>query len=257
MERLIQETYKELLAVTKLRDAGMWQGTDKFKDQKMKILYKKVLTFQCPPTELEIIEESGCDKDWCREHFEERVSGIPTNPGESYKRWPYAKFKSDDDFLRHGDKFSHTYQERFWPKVAGEDPNNHGIRYGYGDLKDVIKQLKDNPLTRQAYLPIFFPEDTGAIEGQRVPCTLGYHFEIIDNNLTVNYFIRSCDAYRHFRNDIYFTARLLNHVYLELRTVGIRVGLGTVTMFISNLHLFVNDEYNFKKREKWITQTTK
>ena len=248
MKQLIKETLDELQEVTKLRDAGIWQGTDKFKDQKMKILYKKVLTFQCPLTELSIATESGCDKEWAREHFDERVGGKPTNPGESYKRWPYANFKEGDDFLKHDEKFSHTYQERFWP-TDGIYPFK-GIRYNYGDLNDVVNQLKDNQLTRQAYLPIFFPEDTGSTEGQRVPCTLGYHFEIIDNKITVNYFIRSCDAYRHLRNDIYFTSRLLNHIYLELRTAGIQIGLGTVTMFISNLHLFVNDEYPLKKRER-------
>ncbi len=252
MKKLIRETLDELLAVDKLREAGFWQGTDKFKALEMKVLHKKLLTFDCPDSQKELEEQSGCDVHWAREHFDERVGGIPTNPGESYKRWPYAQFKTNDDFLKHDEQFSHTYQERFWPKTPLGTFTGHmkGIRYNYGDLKDVINQLRDNKLTRQAYLPIFFPEDTGATEGQRVPCTLGYHFEIIDDKLTVNYFIRSCDAYRHFRNDVYFTARLLQYVNATLVMYGMTTKLGTVTMFISNLHLFVNDEYPFKKRER-------
>lgn len=118
--------------------------------------------------------------------------------------------------------FTHTYQERFWPKFAGENERGRGgngmrgLRYAYGDLDDVVNLLLREPYTNQAYLPIFFPEDTGAVHGGRVPCTLGYHFMLRQNRLHMWYEIRSCDYVRHLRDDLYLACRLLLWVLLEL-----------------------------------------
>src|SRR5690606_3284161 len=159
------------------------------------------------PNDIKALELlTKADIPWAEDHFQERVSGIPSNPGQTYKYWPYHKNLDNSEFK--AEVFDHTYQERFWPKHAGGKElhnkirDNEGIRFGYGDLDDVINQLKDNPLTRQAYLPIFFPEDTGAKDKQRVPCTLGYYFWIDGDKLYCNYTIRSCDVLRHFRNDV-------------------------------------------------------
>ncbi len=91
------------------------------------------------------------------------------------------------------------------PKYAAEEPNStmFGIRYNYGDFGDVIRLLQREPFTRQAFLPMWFPEDTGSVHGERVPCTIGYHFMRRGNYLHIVYYIRSCDYLRHFRDDIY------------------------------------------------------
>jgi len=121
--------------------------------------------------------------------------------------------------------FTHTYQERFWPKdyerkTLGYDANRiqkrRGIRYEWGDLSDVVEHLLNEPFTRQAYLPIFFPEDTGAKHGGRIPCTLGYHFMLRGHRMHCWYDIRSCDAVRHFRDDVYLTCRLVYWVLDQL-----------------------------------------
>jgi thymidylate synthase len=123
-------------------------------------------------------------------------------------------------------RFDHTYQERIWPKWAGHNTmRDHGraewakkagIRYEYGDLDDVVALLRREPFTRQAYLPIWFPEDTGVVFGGRAPCTLGYHFMRRTNRLHMWYDIRSCDFVRHFRNDLYLASRLLLWVLEQL-----------------------------------------
>ncbi|QXN73616.1 thymidylate synthase [Gordonia phage AikoCarson] len=154
--------------------------------------------------------------------------------------------------------FDHTYPERMWPKLAGGTPEfpapMSGIRFDYGDLQDVIDLLKRDPFTRQAYLPIWFPEDTGSVEGQRVPCTLGYHFIRYGAQLNVKYFIRSCDITRHLPNDVYMAGRLLQHVVLHLEGTG-KPSLGReyaapyagdLTMFISNLHMFTADKWRYE-----------
>lgn len=226
--------------------AGIWQATELFADQEMFVLRNQFFSI---PAELDI---PGVDKAWADEHFEERVGGEPTNPGESYKRWPYNTFTEGNDPYKDGKTFSHTYQERFWPKQAGPGPfGPNGIRYELGDLNDVIKQLEDNPLTRQAYLPIFFPEDTGAVHKQRVPCTLGYYFWIENGELHCNYIIRSCDVLRHFRNDVYLTMKLLVYVADKLT-----IKTGRLNFMAFNLHTFVNDQYALTRKENRIKNNT-
>lgn len=170
----------------------------------------------------ELAIETGCNVDWADEHFMERVSGVPLNPDPSHERWPW--WHGQDSTTKFNGMFSHTYSERFWPKQAADltehgffPPNGRkGIRYEYGDLNDVLTMLENDPWTRQAYLPIFFPEDTGAVHGGRIPCTLGYHFLLRDKKLHIWYEIRSCDAVRHFRDDIYLAARLCGWVIEQL-----------------------------------------
>lgn len=246
IDTAIQETNQRVRSHGKKKLAGIWQAIQLFQDHEMYVLTNEF--FEIPiqrESHLALAWETMTDMPWAEDHFQERISGIPSNPGETYKDWPYHSNLDNSPFK--DDKFSHTYQERFWPRYAKNEPNHvmQGIRYEYGDLNDVIRQLRDNPLTRQAYLPIFFPEDTGAVHKQRVPCTLGYYFYIEDNQLHMNYIIRSCDILRHFRNDIYLSGRLLQYVS---SLTGYQVGKLNFMCF--NLHLFVNDEYAFIQKEK-------
>ena len=194
---------------------------------------------------------------WADRHFiEERVSGEPINPGETWKLWPWSN--SADKFRTEGEQYNHSYAERYWPKYAGLTPGGKlsedstgrddptaGIRYAYGDLNDVVNLLAEQPLTRQAYLPVFFPEDTGAVHGGRIPCTIGYHFIMRGDALHISYQLRSCDFVRHMRDDIYLTVRLLLWVLDRLREkdhhTWSRVKPGMYIMHVSSLHCFVND----------------
>lgn len=199
---------------------------------------------------------TGANLPWAEDHFQERVAGKPVNPGEQYKNWPF--YKRDKEMRTEGDKFTHTYMERFWPKRAGKPlddmyrgSTNKGVRYEMGDLDDLINLLLKEPFTRQAYLPIWFPEDTGAVHGGRVPCTLGYYFIQRHGCLHMNYFIRSCDFFRHFRDDIYMAVRLAKYILDALREnspdIWEGVRLGTLNMYIGSLHIF-NQEVNLLKK---------
>lgn len=181
---------------------------------------------------------------WAEDHFLERISGQPLNPPPSEAWWPFAQ--SQNAVHKAGTIFSHTYPERYWPRFAGEGdtrPNgrqvfvpHNGIRYEYGDLQDVIHLLQDQPHTRQAFLPVWFPEDTGVNSGQRVPCTLGYHFMVRRGRLSIRYYMRSCDFRRHFRDDVYMTVRLAQWVAQQLS-----LETDELIMHISSLHVFEGD----------------
>jgi len=241
-----------LKAVTKQK-AGIWQGINSYKDMNMLIMRDVNFSLEVLDSKEAMAQVIKPDLEWCELHFQERVGGIPLNPGESYKIWPYANFKEGDEFLKDME-FDHTYMERFWPRGANSNPHTpciKGIRFEYGDYSDVCKQLIENPLTRQAYLPIFFPEDTGAVGSIRVPCTLGYLFEIFNNKLDITYYIRSCDAYRHLRNDVYLATKLLIHTKEILFNNGMKdIKTGNLIMKIANLHVFENDIYPLRKKEQ-------
>jgi hypothetical protein len=214
--------------------------------------------YNVPETAEELEGDVQPNYPWAEAHFQERVGGKPLNPAPSYKIWPHHNGTAD----RHVEDqvFSHTYPERFWPRFANEGetrPNgrrvyvpHNGVRFEYGDLHDVVGQLHANPLTRQAVLPVWFPEDTGATD-RRVPCTLFYHFMADgDGRLDCWYTMRACDFARHFHNDVYLAARLLQWVCDQL---AFREGPddhivpekslmpGHLNMTISNLHLFRGD----------------
>lgn len=233
------------------------------------------LTAQVYTSDLDVLRaDIQPNLPWADDHFLERVGGKPLNPGVQWAHWPWAnsadKFRTEKvpqggEFDGHYDLgFSHTYMERMWPRKAnlsrqdaanlGPNGGRTGIRYKFGDAMDVVKHLAKHPLSRQAYLPIWFPEDTGK-DDVRVPCTLGYHFIMRGGYLHCTYYIRSCDAYRHLRDDVYLTVRLLlwmldelvlyeqkHHQPVRLEdAVWQNVKPGLFTMHIVSLHVFRND----------------
>lgn len=234
-----------------------WQGVDVSGSPEMAMHEVLFYSFETPmPTE--DLDHYRADikpnLPWADEHFEqERVSGQPINPGETWKTWPYGH--SASKFLDDRGQFNHSYAERYWPKYAGFTPEGkvdlhdemracprRGIRHEYADLNDLLNQLHKDPLTRQAYLPVWFPEDGSHLD--RKPCTLGYHFILRENKLHVAYYIRSCDFVRHFRDDIYLTVRLLLWVLDQMRLKDPRwktVIPGDFVMHITSLHMFRND----------------
>lgn len=219
--------------------------------------------FIIPESLEKLQEEVKPNLPWAEDHFKERVGGEPLNPPPSAFNWPFAMKKITgehkgeskefaEDHLK-GGKFSHTYPERFWPKLANSSGifGREGIRFKYGDYQDVKNLLYRDPTTRQAYLPIWFPEDTGVVHGERVPCTLGYHFIIRNSKIHVIYYIRSCDIIRHFRDDIYLACRLAFDISYDLLTRIVDAEYptkeviwfepGTFTMHITSLHCFENE----------------
>lgn len=245
---------------------GRWQGVDVSTKPEMATWELLNQSFCVPLRSIETLEywatDTGANLPWADVHFAERVGGNPLNPGESWKSWPWGH--SADKFRIHEGQFDHTYMERFWPKYAGygdrvddllteenhkKDPREpvmvwkrQGIRFEYGDLNDLVEHLLEDPTTRQAYLPVWFPED-GTCKGRK-PCTLGYHFIQRYGYLHITYYIRSCDFVRHWGDDCYLAVRLLLWILDRLRERDGRwlsVMPGLYTMHIVSLHIFEND----------------
>lgn len=197
---------------------------------------------------------------WAEDHFQERISGEPLNPPPSNAWWP---FNVEGNALHKAEEiFSHTYPERYWPKraepgqLADQNRSNRvGVRFEYGDLQDVVNLLTKSPYSRQAYLPVWFPEDTGSVEGQRVPCTLGYQFLIRETptgkKIHIIYGMRSCDFIRHLPDDIYMTIRLAQWMRDQLQFDGMK--MGTLYFHAGSLHIFESDRYALSRMHRDMT----
>lgn len=189
---------------------------------------------------------------WAEDHFQERVCGEPLNPGEQYRFWPWYAGGVEDH--KPEGQFSHTYMERYWPKDAGGH-FNQGIRFPLGDLNDVVEQLRREPHTRQAVLPMYYAEDiTAALQGERVPCSLDWHFMLRNDQLHCLYPMRSVDFTRYLRDDLYQAGRLVQWVIEKLgrsvpdekegtpaESLWDYVTPGKLLMVASSLHIFEGD----------------
>lgn len=238
-----------------------WQGWDITKKPEMRSRELMSVTTTVPLKGIEELAHWRNDVKpslpWADDHFLERVCGAPINPGIEWANWPWSK-SALAQLTEDGGQFNHNYMERYWPKYAGqvliptrtaEEWNgvggtgvNFGIRNDYGDLMDLVVKLAEDPTTRQAWLPIFFPEDTG--KSSRMPCTLGYQFIMRDGKLDVYYPLRSCDFVRHWADDVYLTIRLLLWIIekaRELSPIWRNVVPGQFTMHMTSLHVFMND----------------
>lgn len=196
---------------------------------------------------------------WADIHFLERISGYPLNPTPSHLMWA----NHTSDHLDPSGKFSHTYPERYWYSKCVKE----GYRYSNGDLNDVISILSKDFTTRQAYLPIYLPEDLKAsLDNQRVPCTLGYHFTLRQGfyyqniyYLDIAYFMRSTDILRHLNNDLYLTWKLAKYIIEKLKDHDSKkeFSLGQFSFFTSNLHCFEDDLYTLNKRIEKLEEKSK
>ena len=212
-------------------DTGHWQGVST--EGKPDLVTRELLNLQIEaPIPLsadelaDILDDPVANHNrhllnlpWAEDEFQERVGRERHNPHTSLEEWPWWQGQSDSSMV--GGIFTHTYSERFWPHVKNHPRGKQGIRYRFGDLDDVIDLLLREPTTRQATFPIFFPEDTGAVHGGRVPCTLHYHFMLRGGKLHLWYPIRSCDAVRHFYDDLYMACRLCHWTLQELRFASV------------------------------------
>lgn len=235
----IENLIRVLVLSGKKVNSAKWQATEIGKNNLIEVedLFFKMLMID---DSTRLAELTGADLPWAEDHFQERLAG-PSNPGEQYKNWPYWDFSKQVTEFTNGDKkFSHTYQERFWPYRAT------GYRFSAGNWSDVKDRLCNDVTTRQAFLAIWHPEDQSN-NGVRVPCSIGYWFKVTSGQLNITYLIRSCDARRHLRNDIYMAQRLASEMVQHLNSNGHDLVLGDMSMWIGSLHCFQSDLYTLKK----------
>jgi thymidylate synthase len=162
--------------------------------------------------------ESG---NWVSMEFLERISKNFINPGNA---WLLRK-EEWEKFLNEKGEMDYTYNER----LQG--------------LDKVMAELKRNPDTRQAWLPIFERKDLDGLGGKkRIPCSLGYNFSIREGKLNLTYIQRSADMVAHLGNDIILAHMMQKYVQLELGLEN-----GYLDHFIFSLHSYKKDWETLEK----------
>jgi thymidylate synthase len=152
------------------------------------------------------------------ERITEPVDGKFINPGEAWK----LRENIWGEFFHNG-KFGYSYNELIW--------NNN-------QFTKILERLKQDPDSRQLWISLWDPtRDPDLLGGvSRVPCSLGYGFQVREGKLNMHYIMRSCDFSTHFANDVYLAIKLLEYV-AEL--TGYEVGNFTHTLF--SLHIYRKD----------------
>lgn len=263
---LISSVHKQFLTEASYLKPERWQGvsTSGKPDLETYEILNHSSTVPLPSESLSFYRRAiGPDVPWADDHFDERVCGYPLNPGTQWVKWRMGD--GADKFRMRDGSFNHNYMERFWPKYARKVPlaervpeswvceegPHRGILYKYGDLQDVVNQLVREPDTRQAILPMWFPEDTGVVHGGRAPCSLSWQFICRDKQLHMTYVLRSVDMWNHWKNDLYMAVRLLLWVLDECRVQDSswsEVDPGTLTTHITSFHLFRGNLHQLKAK---------
>lgn len=151
---------------------------------------------------------------WAGEEFLERLTPS-VNPGRAY----LLRKEVWKEFLHDG-KFAYTYSERMY--------------YNYNKI---LHEARFNPDSRQLFLPIFGGSDLDNLGGiSRIPCSLGYLFQIRNGKAHITYLMRSCDLATHFANDVYLAIRLLDNF---AKTLGYESG--DFNHYIASLHVYQKD----------------
>lgn len=161
----------------------------------------------------------GVSQPWADKEFMERMNSSKLNPGTA---WLERK-EIWQEFINDKGEFDYTYSERLFLS---------------NQLENIIDRIKKDPESRQLWLSIWSPQlDNPNIGGiARVPCSLGYNFQVRNGWLEMHYIMRSCDFATHFKNDVYLAIRLLEEV--SHRT-GYPIYSFTHTMF--SLHIYNKD----------------
>jgi thymidylate synthase len=165
---------------------------------------------------LNSLGDLNVSQPWADLEFGERIAPVVVNPGEAYK----TRIEVWNEFLHDG-KFAYTYNERL-----------------RNQLWKFIHEIQGHPDSRQLYVSIWDPNtDPDKLGGgSRVPCSLGYLFQLRNGKLNMTYMMRSCDFITHLHNDAYLATRLMDYVAYH---AGVEPG--DFTHFIGSLHVYKKD----------------
>jgi thymidylate synthase len=164
---------------------------------------------------VEALDANGYDIEFALKDFEDRINPNRVNPGSAVEcdtsgcLKPYLSPKSG--------RLSYTYSERMNPQ-----------------LELVIETLMKNPQSRQAFLSVWDRNADGRfLERRRVPCSIGYHFLLREEELHMMYIMRSLDVEKCLGYDLYTSSKLLEYVADRLQ-----VERGFLQFFVGSAHLF-------------------
>jgi len=191
-------------------------------------------------------------KYWILLDFNERVSEELINPWKAYliRGWVWK------NFLEKYNKFSYTYWTRIMELINTENWKKHKLYI----IKD---ELLNKPTTRQAIVTIFDSnKDLPKLWWkERIPCSMHYQFIIRSSwkrisrrnwktwikelnwapEISLHYFMRSCDLLTHFPIDIMQARNLVNYMRYLLSKEWLKLELWKLFYNAASLHAYDYD----------------
>ena len=168
---------------------------------------------------------------WADAEFIERTAPADPagmNPGDAWK----LRREVWDEFIQPDGKFGYTYSER----LNGTFPNEETLEPD-SQLNQMLDGIGNDPDSRQLYMSVWHPMDLAYIGGKRrVPCTLGYLFQVRRGKVNITYLQRSADFATHLQNDMYLACRM-QHLVAERSGYAV----GNYTHWFGSLHVFKKD----------------
>lgn len=202
-----------------LREMGIVVKTNSYQDKKITDdslstyeLQNYIYTVTQPK-----LEDLNPIQPWADAEFQERLTVGLKNPGEAY----ILRDSIWNEFIQPDGRFAYTYSER----IASQ-------------LELLISQVRNDPYSRQHFVSVWDrnidPPRKGGL--QRIPCSLGYIFQVRNGQLNITYLMRSCDFATHFENDVYLAHKLQHWL-----AYNIDIEVGLFTQYIASFHVFKRD----------------
>ncbi len=152
------------------------------------------------------------------------------NPGFIHREWKfYDQWRTAPD-----GKYPYTYGQILHHM---EHPT---ARYDFSQWGHTVSKLKRNLNTRHAGM---FCWDVPCHERDFVPCTYGFHFQLIDGKLCMTTMMRSQDALKGWFLDCFLYSNLLMMMADELD-----LEVGHYTVFQNNFHVYPSDLTQLEKQ---------
>lgn len=146
----------------------------------------------------------------------------------------YFTGRNDVEFIS---KFS-----SFWSRISDDGITSNSAygytlmrKYGFDQIKTIIKLLKSDPGSRRAVLNINEPNPF-VKETKDEPCTIAIQFLLRNGKLNCTAMMRSNDIWLGFPYDVAFFTELQKYIASELY-----VECGEYTHFATSLHVYNRD----------------
>lgn len=161
-----------------------------------------------------------------------------------WRKWYQSYATEELEWYRTGDPNISRFEEirgekavpPIWYDHADKDGNvrsNYGWQWQRnGQLYYVVNELKRSNDSRRALVTLYDGKehDTYAHD---TPCTLNYHFQIVNDRLNLTVMMRSNDLVWGFCNDQFVASELMKDVANRLD-----IEVGELSWFSSNLHIY-------------------
>lgn len=108
-------------------------------------------------------------------------------------------------------------------------------RYGYDQIKNILKKLKEDPTSRQQVLLSWDARVDNVVPATNIPCPYTAVFNIIAGKLNCHLTLRSNDVYLGLPYDVGMYTLLSNAMASDLG-----VGVGELFYSIAHMHIYEN-----------------